>query len=277
MIKTASADLQWNSISSFLQFWLGTSVLARPEQDTFDVYYTSYRKQFSAYNQFHYTEQTREITAAIQTSVAPRLLEIGAGCGTESLWFGLMGARVTAIDLATDRLSTARARQQCLEKMLGVAMNVNFKEAALFDYDPPQKFDMIWMEQTFHHLEPRKDVYPKLFQLLKPGGTLFVCDLNAWNPAVQLQLFMQRGFKTKTFFTDESGRRIAYGNERVTTPHALRHGLKKAGFHIQSTRMYRILPNSNPPAIWMKAERAILGVLPFLSSHFNIAAYKPLA
>lgn len=271
-----SPQRSWSSIASFLQFWLTTSPLSSPEKQTFEKYYTSYRRRFSPYIQHHFSEQTREVSAAIRSSPSPRLLEVGAGCGTESLWFGLLGADVTAIDLAPDRLGVARARKEWMRENLDIHLRVNFQESSIFDFHPAQEFDIIWMEQTFHHLEPREKVYPKLFALLKPGGTLIISEANAWNPFLQLQLFLRRGFKTKTFFIDKNGQRIEYGNERITVPFALRSGLRNAGFDVTSIRSFRLLPNVNPPAAWLKVERAVLKFFPFLSTHFNLVAYKPV-
>jgi len=266
--------LPWNSISSFLKFWLQENPLTGTDRQVFDRYYASYRPRFSPYMQHHYAEQTREITAAIRAPARPRLLEVGAGCGTESLWFSLLGADVTAIDLAGDRLAVARARKDWLQRHLVRDLSAEFLEVSLFDFEPPRAFNLIWMEQTFHHLEPRELVYGKLFELLAPNGTLIISESNAWNLPLQLQLFLRRGLKTKTFFMDTRGRLFEYGNERITTPSALHQGLESAGFEVKSVRPFRLLPNSNPPETWLRLENAILKAFPFLSTHFNILAFK---
>lgn len=265
---------RWTSISAFLQFWLNKNYISGPEETEFNVYYSNYIRQFSVYNQHHYAGQTREICDAIVSSRAPRLLEVGAGCGTESLWFSILGADVTAIDLNTPRLDVARKRQEKLRE-LGVPTRVNLMEASFFSFSADQPFDLIWMEHTFHHLEPRAKVYPKIYDLLKPGGGFFINEVNGWNPLLQLQFFIQRGFKTKTFVTDNDGNRVEYGNERITTPFALRRALEKSGFVVKSVRRFRLLPNSNPPGAFLTLEKIILSVLPFMATHFNLVAYKP--
>jgi len=274
---TSASHRSWPSISAFLQFWLRENPLQSPERQVFEKYYSGYRQRFGPYMQHHFSEQTREITEAIGKSTSPRLLEVGAGCGTESLWFSILGAHVTAIDLAEDRLGVARARKAWLQENSDLGLHVEFKESSIFDFRPQQNFDLIWMEQTFHHLEPRERVYTKLFELLKPGGTLVISEANAWNLPLQLQLFLRRGFKTKTFFVDKNGNRIEYGNERITTPFALCAGLRSAGFEVAQVRSFRILPNLNPPSAWLAIEEKILKLLPFLSTHFNLVARKPLA
>jgi len=131
------------------------------------------------------------------------------------------------------------------------------------------------MEHTFHHLEPRAAVYAKIPRLLKPGGGIFINEVNGWNPLLQLQFFLQRGFKTKTWLEDKDGNLVEYGNERITTPYALQRALRKQGFVVKTVRRFRILPNLNPPKVWMSIENALLVVFPFMATHFNIVAYKP--
>ena len=275
MLEGQAGVGKWQNISSFLRFWLEDNPLSQPEKKTLDTYYTSYRKRFGPYIQHHYAEQTLEICAAIQELKDPMVLEVGTGCGTEALWFALLGARVTAIDLSVDRLAVARARRVWLHHSLGVSLNIEFCDTSLFDFSPTDGFDIIWMEQTFHHLEPRAEVYAKLFKLLKPGGSLFISESNAWNIFMQLQLFLRRGFKTKIHMQDPSGNLVQYGNERITTPFMLELGLKSAGFVVKKTRSFRLLPNSNPPAFWLVMEKLILNVFPFLSTHYNTIAVKP--
>lgn len=267
-------QLAWDSIASFLSFWLSENPLDGADRKVFETYYGSYVRRFSPYMQKHFIDQTGEMAAFVSAGGRPRLLEIGAGCGTESLWFALLGADVTAIDVATDRLSVARARRDWLQQRLARKVSAEFLEMPLFDFAPSEPFDLIWMEQTFHHLEPREQVYAKLASLLKPGGRLAICEVNAWNAFLQLQFFMQRGFQTKTSFIDAQGRRIEYGNERVTTWSALARGLKQAGFTITSIRPFRLLPNSNPPVGWLKWERAIVRAIPWLSTHYTVVAEK---
>ena len=261
----------WQNIAEFLEFWLHDNPLTGDDRGVFETYYASYVRRFSPYMKHHFIEQTKEATQLIRAG-ARRVLEVGAGCGTESLWFSLLGADVTAIDLATDRLAVAKSRRDWLQKNVTQAVHAQFVEISLFDFEAQEPFDLIWMEQTFHHLEPRAMVYTKLASLLRPGGSLVICEVNAWNLLLQLQFFMQRGFKTKTSFVNAEGRSIEYGNERVTTPSALRRGLEGAGFGVESIRPFRLLPNSDPPLKWLGIEQALVSALPAISTHYIVVA-----
>lgn len=261
---------QWANIADFLQYWFSHDPLQGTEREVFHRYYSGYRQRFTPYIRHHFAEQTRDICTEIRRIGAPQLLEIGTGCGTEALWFAILGARVTTIDLRPDRIGVARARKAWLEHELGLELDITFAEASIFDFHPDRSFDLIWMEQAYHHIEPREWLAPTLFQLTAPGGKVIISEANAWNPMLQVQLFLRRGFHTKGTFVDNAGTVHAYGDERITTPLALRRSLRRAGFDAVRSRNFRMLPNSNPPTWWLGAERALLGIAPALSSHFNV-------
>lgn len=269
-----SSGAPWKSIDEFLNFWLENDVLEGADRAEFRSYYANYLKSFGDYTRHYFAEQTREISQQIRAAGAPALLEIGTGCGTEALWFAILGAKVTTIDLNPDRMRVAKARKRWLEEHMGLVLDIEFGEMSVFDFQPTKQFDLIWMEQTYHHIEPREQLGPKLLAMLRPGGHCHICEVNGWNPLLQLLFIKERGFKTKTFFTDEAGNKVPYGNERITTPIALRRSLRRAGFASASSRNYRLLPNSNPPRSWLGVERAILKFLPVLSTHYNVEAVK---
>jgi 2-polyprenyl-3-methyl-5-hydroxy-6-metoxy-1,4-benzoquinol methylase len=272
---TNNAVGKWDTMDEFLVFWLENhDMLEGQDRDVFRTYYQNYLKSFSEYNRHHFAEQTRDISAQIRPASSPDLLEVGTGCGTEALWFAYLGARVVTVDMNKERVRVARARKRWLEENMGLKLDIEFVEMSIFDFESEPRFDLVWMEQTYHHVEPRAKLGPKLFSLLRPGGRCHISEVNAWNPLLQIQLLRVRGFRTLTYFVDDDGNTVPYGNERITTPVALRHTLRKAGFEKVSSRNFRMLPNSNPPRAWLKMELALLKVFPVLSSHFNVEAVK---
>jgi 2-polyprenyl-3-methyl-5-hydroxy-6-metoxy-1,4-benzoquinol methylase len=151
---------EWDSISDWLSWWFIENRLAAPEQKILDVYYQSYKKRFNSYLRKQYDRQTKEISSLIGKD--SKVLEIGCGCGTESLWFTMLGAKVVGVDLNDSRLSVAKARTDYMEHYLGRQLSARFINASLFDLEFKESFDVIWLEQAFHHLEPRSQVPHKL-------------------------------------------------------------------------------------------------------------------
>ena len=80
------------------------------------------------------------------------ILVLGCGLGIESLFFALRGAKVTEIDIRPGRLIAAIERREILRK-LGFNLEIEFYNKDINHLQG--KYDLIWMEQAFHHIEPR--------------------------------------------------------------------------------------------------------------------------
>ena len=264
----------WPSIAEFLAEWLDEPRLQAAEQAVFDRYYRSYRAHFGPYIRRYYAEQTAEANALVQRG-APRLLEVGAGCGTEGLWFALQGASVTSVDINEERLKVARARQALLEAQLGRKLNCEFKSLSLFDLDEPESFDIVWMEQTFHHLEPRQRVHEAIAGALSPGGHVVISEANAWNPFLQARLFRKRGFRMVVTKTLADGRIHQYGNERVILPGLLAKGFRQVGVEPVSTRFFRTFPNKPWADSAVGAEKVIpVPLRALVCTHYTFVGRK---
>lgn len=266
---------EWKDIADWLDWWLREPRLSADGQKVFDRYYKSYKKDYSAYIRRHYQSQTDEIMALIATAKSPRVLEIGCGCGTESLWFALNGASVVGVELAAHRLAVARERLAYLRGTLGLDIDASFEDTSLFDMDRSAEFDIIWLEQAFHHIEPRQQVPGKLFGMLKPGGHVVISEANGWNPFLQALLFRKRGFRTIREYTDQQGKVHMYGVERITTPGAIERLFAGAGFERQSVRYFRTLPNFRGVDRFAGLDDLVPGWLRPAYTHFNIVFRKP--
>ncbi len=221
--------------ADFLAGWFDGGRLPPAQQAVLDGYYAGYRRHFGPRLRHFYADQLREVATLVRPDT--RLLEVGCGCGTESLWLAQQGADVTAIDVRQDRLDVAKARAATL------GLNVAFTKTNLLDLPAEPSFDIVWMEQAFHHLEPRDAVVRHIAALLKPGGHLAISEANGANPLIQAQLFARRGFKTIATYTDDDGVERPYGNERVMTGATLAGLFADVGIECQSLRWFRLWPN----------------------------------
>ena len=221
-----------------------------------------------------YAGQIAEIEAIVRARPGLRLLEVGCGCGTESLWLALAGADVTGIDVKAARLAAAGRRAELLEGELGRPLPVRFRRTNLLDLPDDAVYDAVWMEQAFHHLEPREAVVGRLARLVAPGGHLVISEANGLNPLLQLQLLLRRGPRVVTTIRDEDGALIPYGNERVLTARALDRLLGRAGFRRLSIRHFRLFPNHPAFAPLGALERRAGARLPPLATHYNYVGVR---
>jgi len=266
--------MHFNNISNWLDYWFIEQRLPEPEQKVFKRYYHSFVFHFGPYLRKHYAAQISELEKVIAERPGCRVLEIGCGCGTESIWLGLLGASVTGIDLQQDRLNVAWARLDHIKATLNLAPDVKFEQVSVFDATRFGKFDVIWMEQAFHHVEPRDNFIQLLAQLINPGGVVVISEANAWNPFLQLQLLLERGFNTVKEYKDKDGNSHVYGIERITTAGRLSRNLEQAGFTVKSVRYFRIFPNR----VWADRLEWIESITPTwfkpVFTHYNLVAVK---
>lgn len=259
-----------------MEWWLLSEKLSDDNQRIFDRYYSSYKRNFGKYVAKHYGSQVKEIEDICSSFQGrAKILEVGCGCGTESLWFAVKGASVLGIDLSEPRLNVARERLRILRDDFKLEIDADFKFANIFDLNlGSNTMDVIWMEQAFHHIEPREKLPAICFDILKPGGYIIISEANGWNPLIQLSMFRQRGFKTIKRFTDNHGIDHVYGNERITTPGILARLFKNNGFEVVSQRYFRILPNLPGVEGWAWLEKLVPPWFAIAFTHYNTVLQK---
>lgn len=263
---------EFNDIAEWLDFWLCNRLLPEQEQIILERYYHSFKYNFSQYIKKHYCSQVVEVEEYIHLKKNPRLLEIGCGCGTESLWFSLNNAQVTGIDLQDDRLKVANARLGYMQNHLQLYPQVEFLNMSAFDAPRLGLFDIVWMEQAYHHIEPRDDFILLLKKLLKKDGVIIISEANGSNPMLQYQLFRQRGFNTIKEYKDSNGVTHIYGNERICTASNLSKKLSKAGFSVNRVKHYRMFPNKKWADNLSCIEEMAPEILTPLYTHYNLVA-----
>ncbi|MDZ7736200.1 MAG: class I SAM-dependent methyltransferase [Gammaproteobacteria bacterium] len=153
--------------------------------------------------------------------------------------------------------------------------DVEFRQISTFDAVSLGRFDCIWMEQTFHHVEPRKDFMQLLGRLLRPGGVA----INFRRPMAGIPdpvpAFSTARFQDDRYYTDSHGVSHPYGNERITTSGRLRRDLQRVGFENQSVRHYRLFPNRPWADKWQGIEDIVPAWIRPAFTHYNVVARWP--
>ena len=260
---------QFDNPSSFLRWWLQEPRLPEESQLELNKYYLSYIRSFDRRMQYWYTHQLEPISKRILLNKQITVLDVGCGCGTESLWMAILGAKVIALDPFPKKIACAKARKLCLESECGLSLDVQFIQTSVLNYVPDRKIDLIWMEQAFHHLEPRDKSLDHLAGILNSGGRMMFSESNAWNPLLQLQLLKFRGLKTITY-----GEYGEYGNERILTPGSLARQLRSRGLKVLDRRYFRVFPNHPLVTQFMSLEEHCPQLLFPLFTHYFLEAVK---
>ena len=187
----------------------------------------NYKSLFNQYFRYkktdHYLWETYDrrlypIIDIVKKSKKIKILEVGFGFWHDLLWASQFGHEVYGIDVKSIFFEICCNSQRQLEKAINKKLNVNIFNINLLDLDENNKFDLIFMKDTFHHLEPREEVTSKISKLLNKNGKVIIIEPNALNPLIQLQMFKIRGFNTVILKQDpNTGKKFIYGNERLIT------------------------------------------------------------
>jgi ubiquinone/menaquinone biosynthesis C-methylase UbiE len=129
-----------------------------------------------------------------------RVLEIGAGIGTDLAQFAKNGAIVSDLDLSLGHLEHARAnfRARGLE---GTFKHGDGETLPFEDHS----FDVVYSNGVIHHTPNTQDVINEIYRVLKPGGKAIIMvyaenSLHYWR-----QLFLNLGLRQNILESSSMG------------------------------------------------------------------------
>ena len=189
---------------------------------------------------------------------ASRVVEIGCGTGLFTERFARSGAQIIAVDLSPDLLALARQRD---------LPNVQFLEKSFEDCGVEGPFDAVIGSSVLHHLDLERS-WPKIIDLLAPGGRISFAEPNMLNP----QIYCERHFRR--FFPQVSADETAFVRWRLARE------LERAGFRSIDIQPFDWLHPATPPALIPVVSRAgrileALWPLRELAGSLSIRAERP--
>jgi SAM-dependent methyltransferase len=103
-----------------------------------------------------------------------RLLDLGCGNGSSSLFFAEKGANVTAVDIS--EVAVQSLSQLCIKS--GIE-NITPIKCSAFSIVEQGSFDLVFGSMILHHLEPFADFSETLKESMDLGGKAFFYENNA--------------------------------------------------------------------------------------------------
>jgi glycosyltransferase involved in cell wall biosynthesis/ubiquinone/menaquinone biosynthesis C-methylase UbiE len=180
-----------------------------------------------------------------------RILEVGAGLGTDLAQFALGGAIVTDLELAQGHLELAKEnfalRGLPGEFVPGDAENIPF---------PDGEFDVVYSNGVIHHIPDTQRVIEEMHRVLKPGGKAIVMVyrenswaywhnvLNAGLRQEKFKSFSMNEIMSRSFELSDSGARPLV---KVYSPKQLRYMFRD----FSSIKVFRrqLTPGEVPKAL----------------------------
>lgn len=223
--------------------WCLRNTVSGSDVFSYDICFPQYKANTDAgYLWESYDKRLFEISKEVRTGKMQRVLEVGCGFGHDLVWTATQGAIAVGIDVSSDFVEISKSTKMKVEHHLGRQLDITITRTNLLSMDDSEKFDLIYMKDVFHHLEPREKVVEKLLTLLAPEGKIIIVEPNALNPLIQWKMFRIRGFKTVIEKSDRlTGERYLFGNERLVTGREMCRLFQRFGLE-GCVRHMRLLP-----------------------------------
>lgn len=119
------------------------------------------------------------------------ILDIGAGLGESSVYFASRGATVTSLDISVEMVHFALR----LAAFHGVTIQSRVMAAESLN-EPDNKFDYVYIANTFHHVTDKPALMREINRVLKPGGSFFSIDPLNYNPLINVYRRMATQVRT---------------------------------------------------------------------------------
>lgn len=171
------------------------------------------------------------------TDGARVVIDLGCGCGTQSIALALMGAKVIGLDMDRHALDILLRRKEFYQRESGriLDIEVHHGDVFKFDFESIGSIQGIYSMFAFNMMQPTSELLELLLPCLSIGGRIVIQDGNALS-----------------WLSKMPGRR-----REVLTPHALDQELANRGFHSHELRGSISLP----PAVWNLASYRLLASL----------------
>lgn len=108
--------------------------------------------------------------ARVQPGPGVRVLDLGGGTGAATEVFARGASEIVVVEPEPVRVARGRESRPTLSFIEGTAENLPF---------PDRRFDRVVSSLSFHHFQDGARVLGEAYRVLRPGGSLFVLDVEA--------------------------------------------------------------------------------------------------
>ncbi len=219
---------------------------------------------------YHFANRLRDAVSLILEKMDPVVLDVGSGLGTESLLFGLLGAKVLGVDIHPVRTEVAKKRGIWYRYNIYSDLKLEFAQRDIIQFlteTKDRKGDFfpntLLLKETISHIFPPEDFLSLAYSVLQPNGKIIIMESNPLNFAMWIKNWKDRASRYKNMpkhekkrfrrgniylypwkFQDPNTRKeISICNEKLWRPWQLRDMLRTAGFFVEKVNIYRFVPD----------------------------------
>jgi SAM-dependent methyltransferase len=202
-----------------------------------------------------YGARVSHLVSEIRRLGVPRVLDAGSGIGSESILAALLGADVTAMELAAAKTAYAVSRIPFYEEVSRRGLRLRFLTGNVIAHlRASPMYDAIWVNEAISHIHPAEEFIVAAFNGLRPGGVLLIADANANNPVARWRAMRLRQnphwFVSKRCKFSDEILPVDVADERLFTSGTLTAMLLQAGFRVRLLDVHGFMGSFFLPASW---------------------------
>lgn len=192
-------------------------------------------------------------------NVVPRVLDVGCGFGSDSMFLASQGCAVVGVDPDARKVAIAQRRLGYWSLRLPEVPQPRFQAGYVEDLTTLEPgFDAVFVSECLHHCEPVENVLLRIRDLVAEDGRVFVLESNATNPAVRFLRNARVRDGRRGLLHVVEGRHRLYGNENIRGARQWERLFRDCGFKVSGTYYSRSLLMESTG--WEGLERSLCSV-----------------
>jgi 2-polyprenyl-3-methyl-5-hydroxy-6-metoxy-1,4-benzoquinol methylase len=247
--------------------------LTKEETKALCRYYSNWIRR-SEYCEHYFAQRIKKVVEIlINSNTQLSVLDCGCGFGSESIAFGLLGAKVVGVDVSIERVNVALKRLRYYREYYK-KVDVSFENMNILDYAYDELFDVAYAKEFITHVCPLSKFLEVVVKALKDGGYFILSDANPFNPIVYYNAWKTHKASLYTTVIDpKTGKNIPYAVERLIPSSYLKSLLQAYNFEILSEKFFGVpyVASSLIPVIGLIEDKFNL---PFLALYEIVARKK---
>ena len=188
-LDTISPDSIWSFYQN-IELELKASHLSHEQKSLLSDYYCEaglLRWSRRPYFRRHFSDTfAKSVNFLFAKHRNPCILDLGSGCGTQSILFAAFGAKVFALDTDSSALEVLSQRKTFYETLLGRHLSITTlcENALTFSYATISPLDGVFSLFAFNMMSPSNELLEQLLPAMSPEAAFAILDGNSlcWLP-----------------------------------------------------------------------------------------------
>ncbi len=164
----------------------GNPLLDREEQARLDRHHSLLKKPGSYHPDLVASVYLRRRMVPVEFILKipePLVFDAGCGCGSDSILFASVGARVLSVNLSAEEIGIAQKRVRYFEGAIGRKLDIHFVRGDLNELVlENEEFSLTWLASILAVIREQDSFLKQVARATRAGGKIIIVDYNLLHP-----------------------------------------------------------------------------------------------